>query len=105
MGFFVMQVLLQLKEKGLISFSYDEHAWKWDARQLETVSVSDHVIPLLVKKILKLNSPTINLLKVLSCIGSKFHRSLLEVITGDVNVIQDAVTGGFILPITSDEVS
>ena len=102
-SFFVMQVLLQLKEKGLIKFSFDEYVWKWNESELESISVSDHVIPLLTKKLLQLDYQTINLLKVLSCIGSKFHISLLKLIAGDVSVIHDAVTRGFILPISSDE--
>lgn len=36
-SFFVMQVLLQLRKKVLIDFSYDEYAWKWNATGLESL--------------------------------------------------------------------
>jgi len=99
--FFIMQILLQLKEHGLIYFCYDGYCWKWDTDQFQGFNITDHVIPLLVRKISKLKNSTRYILKVLSCIGSRFHRSILSLITDDTNEIKDAIADGFIVQMDS----
>ena len=77
--------------------------WKWDSSQLDGFNVSDQITLLPVNKILKSNDATTNLLKVLSCIGSDFYLSMLDLITGDTNTLQGAVTNSFIIPVIVDE--
>ena len=101
-AFFVMQVLLQFKEEGLIYFCRNQYIWTWNACRLEGFSVSDHVIPLLVNKISKLCNDKINLLKILSCIGSHFHRSIIELFARDNEIIKGVVKDGFIIARASD---
>ena len=96
--FFIMQILLQFIEEKLLKFCCDTYSWEWDANYLKELSISDHVIPHLVKKMLRLEEQTLNFVKILSCIGIDYPLSILNIISGgDRTILQNAVAEGLLV--------
>ena len=77
-SFFVVQLLLQAKKDGHLSFNLAVMAWFWDLEAIQTeYSSTDNVADLMSKK-LKENAKSLSILPVAACLGAAFTPTLLH---------------------------
>lgn len=82
-AFFVQQFIKQLQQDGVIKFNSDNLLWSCDMQYLAKLPVSDNVFEILSKRVDKLDERTYKLLKIASCIGNIFSKSILKEIYAD----------------------
>lgn len=87
--FFVRSVLLHLYTNNYISYSEDQHQWKWDDTEIQNIAISDNIIDFMINKILKLPPKTQNLLKVASLVGTTFNLEILAAVE-NVDILEVA---------------
>ncbi|MFP4253968.1 MAG: AAA family ATPase [Halothece sp.] len=102
--FFINQFLKTLNEEQLLTYDQQRDRWVWDFESIEEVGISDlNLVELLVRNLQKLPSPTLEILKLASCIGNQFTLEVLAIITeSSVSVteqkLQLAIKKGLIIP-------
>ena len=75
--FFVVQLLLQAKNDGHISFNLSIMTWLWDLEAIQTVcSSADNVADLMTKQLSE-NAKSLSILPVAACLGAAFTPTLL----------------------------
>ncbi len=79
--FFVVQFLMTLHGRNLISFDGRTRAWTWDIERIDTSEYTDNVIDLMVAKLQDLPEITRDTLRHASCIGNRFDLRTLAVIS------------------------
>lgn len=85
-AFFVVQLLLQAKDDGHMSFNLSIMAWIWDLEAIQTeYSSTDNVADLMSKK-LKENAKGLSILPVAACLGAAFTLTLLHKVLNDLYV-------------------
>lgn len=70
--FFVRELLNSIYEKGILSFNFSHYKWEWDLKRLESLEVSDNILDFILKKLKTCSENSIDLLKIMSCIGNTF---------------------------------
>lgn len=80
--FFLTQFLAKLHEDGLVRFDFTHFRWLWDTSAIHAQKVSDNVIDLMTRKILKLPTQTSDLLQVAACVGASFDLDTLAAAAG-----------------------
>jgi histidine kinase len=100
--FFTLELVRSLHQDGLLAF--DRGLWRWDLKQIEAVQITDNVIDLLVGKVQKLPEETQAVLKLASCIGSRFDSRTLATVyerspRETTRALWEAVREGLILPL------
>jgi tRNA A-37 threonylcarbamoyl transferase component Bud32 len=85
--FFLTQLLYSLEREKLLLFDRSESlatarqcCWQWDIEQIESVSIADNVVELMVGKIEKLDEQAQNVLKLAACIGNQFNLETLAIV-------------------------
>ncbi|MCP4130285.1 MAG: AAA family ATPase [bacterium] len=83
--FFINQFLTTLYEKKLLQFvSYQDGkgkgGWQWNIDAVKNVQVTDNVVKLMAEKITRLEENSIEILKICSCIGSRFDLDTVSLI-------------------------
>jgi len=79
-SYFIKLLLNQLYEEGYIDFN-NHKSWHWDLNKIKKFSVTDNVIDMAIRKINKLSSKVIEVLKVAACIGNRFELNLISAIS------------------------
>ncbi len=79
--FFISQLLSSLYIKGTFTFIAEKGQWEYDLEKLEAVEISDNVIDLLIKSLESLPPETIDVLKLVACIGTQFELSEVSLIS------------------------
>jgi predicted ATPase len=75
--FFVHQFMVTLNEQGLLRFDASAGEWRWDIAQIRGANVTDNIVDLMVKKLLRLAPAMRKTLMLAACIGFQFDlRSL-----------------------------
>ncbi len=77
--FFTLQFLTRLAESGLLRYDHGAEHWTWDARAIGAKQFSDNVVDLMVARLQQLPYNTLELVKLLACLGP--HASI-EAIAG-----------------------
>ncbi len=113
--FFLTQLLYSLYQDNLLVFNADQSFnqednqednqqsyWQWDIGQIESVSITDNVVDLMVSKIEKLDDQTQQVLKLASCIGNHFNLEILSVVNNKSQIVtarelQSALDEGLII--------
>jgi len=107
--FFINEFLKNLYVEGLIKFTSSlnhigKHSfgWEWDIKQIQEMDLSDNVVDLMSKKIIKLNKNVQNILNLAACIGNTFDLKTLSLISENnesqcINTLNDAVSEGLIV--------
>ena len=116
-AFFLIQLLHCLYKENLLVFNPEpspmnveadgKSYWKWDLDEIESVSITDNVVDLMVRKIEKLDKKTQQVLKLASCIGSQFNLEILAIVnnkyqTVTANELQSALNEGLICPLKNN---
>lgn len=76
--YFIYELLKQLIKTEMIKFNYDERKWDWEIDKINSVTISDNIIELLISRIKKLPDDSWEVLKIASCIGNNFNLNLLS---------------------------
>ncbi|MFT5662514.1 MAG: putative ATPase, partial [Sulfurimonas sp.] len=79
-SFFVVQYIKRLIEEHAIWFDNEEISWQCDIEKIKKLPISDNVLDLLVSRAKGMSENVQNLLKIASCIGSKFSEKELKLI-------------------------
>jgi len=100
--FFINEFLKTLYHQGLLRFDLAHHRWAWNVRTINKQGITDNVVELMLDKMRKLPEQTQQIMKLASCVGSRFDLEMLTVIQpstiGDVTrQIWPAITEGLIL--------
>ena len=85
--FFLSQLLYSLEREKLLVFERSQPLandrqcyWQWNIEQIESVSISDNVVELMVVKIATLDEQAQNILKLAACIGNQFNLETLAIV-------------------------
>ncbi|MGE5670143.1 MAG: ATP-binding protein, partial [Fibrobacterota bacterium] len=79
--FFISRLLHSLYLQGTFTFRVDKGQWDYDLEKVNTVAISDNVVDLLVKGLETLGEETLDILKLLSCIGNQFDLLTVSLIS------------------------
>ncbi|QDZ38737.1 AAA family ATPase [Euhalothece natronophila Z-M001] len=102
--FFINQFLKTLHEEELLTYSQQHDQWLWNFEVIQEVGLSDlNLVELLVRNLQKLPPPTIEILKIASCLGNQFTLEALAIITESSfsqieKKLQIAIKKGFLIP-------
>jgi PAS domain S-box-containing protein len=69
--FFAGQFLASLEEEGLLRFDAVSGDWAWNESRIGAKGSTDNLVDLMVHRLERLPSPTQEVLKMLSCLGSR----------------------------------
>ncbi|HEY0060889.1 MAG TPA: AAA family ATPase, partial [Telluria sp.] len=67
--FFTLQFLARLVESGLLHFDHGNGQWHWDAAAIRAREFSDNVVDLMIARLQQLPYGTLELVKLLACLG------------------------------------
>ena len=102
--FFLIQFLNSLVDQGLIEFDTKTMEWEWDSAKIENIDITGNVVELMTDRVQKLTEKTKRILKLASCIGTRFDLDTLAIINEKpavttANEINEALDNGLIQPI------
>jgi histidine kinase len=105
--FFISRLLHSLYLQGTFTFMVDKGQWDYDLEKVNAVAISDNVVDLLVKGLETLGDETLDILKLLSCIGNQFDLLTVSLISKkSVSVLGRnlwiAIENEIILPLNND---
>jgi len=78
--FFAIEFLMTLYREEMLGFDSVGGRWKWNMEEIRGAGITDNVIELMTGKIRKLAPATREMLKLASCVGSKFDLNILSMI-------------------------
>lgn len=87
--FFTLQFLTRLVESALLRFSHVEQAWEWDAPAIGAKEFSDNVVDLMIVRLQQLPYGTLELVKLLACLGHNASLDTLGQVAGMSSVETD----------------
>ncbi|WP_205127616.1 AAA family ATPase [Okeania hirsuta] len=107
--FFITQLLNYLYQESFLAFkpAQSPSYWQWDIEEIESVSITDNVVELMVNKIEKLDEKTQQVLKLAACIGNNFNLEILAIVnnksqTVTAKEIQSALDESLIIPLDNN---
>ncbi|NEP75022.1 MAG: AAA family ATPase [Okeania sp. SIO2G4] len=107
--FFLTQLLDSLYQENFLVFNPEQSPsyWQWNLEEIESVSITDNVVDLMVRKIEKLDKKTQQVIKLASCIGNQFNLEILAIVNNKSQIItakeiQSALDEGLIIPLDNN---
>ncbi|MCP4753022.1 MAG: AAA family ATPase [Proteobacteria bacterium] len=102
--FFLKQFLQHLASRDALTFDYTSGVWQWNTERIGHMAITDNVVDLMIKRIRELPTPTRDMLKLAACLGNRFSRKILALISGNTSEyvggqLQDALSEEIIVPI------
>ncbi|MFN5970324.1 MAG: AAA family ATPase [Microcystis sp.] len=112
--FFLTQLLYSLYQNNLLVFNRSQSSlnlkdnergyWRWNIEQIESLSITENVVDLMVRKIEKLDDKTQQVLKLAACIGNQFNLEILSIINNKppkitAEDLQSALDEGLVIPL------
>ncbi|NEP55490.1 MAG: AAA family ATPase [Symploca sp. SIO2G7] len=95
--FFLTQFLESLYQEHLLVFNCHQPLlnsvnnqpgyWQWNIEEIKSVSITDNVVDLMVRKIEKLSQTTQQILKLAACIGNRFNLEILSIVNNKSSII------------------
>lgn len=80
--FFTLQFLTRLGENRLLRFDDSGARWEWDAEAIQARAFSDNVIDLMVARLGQLPGCTLDLVKLLACLGPDAGLDTIALVSG-----------------------
>ncbi|RSZ56650.1 AAA family ATPase [Massilia atriviolacea] len=80
--FFTLQFLTRLGENRLLRFDDAAARWEWDAQAIQARAFSDNVIDLMVARLGQLPGCTLDLVKLLACLGPDAGLDTIALVSG-----------------------
>jgi predicted ATPase/signal transduction histidine kinase len=87
--FFTLQFLTRLAESGLLRFVHADDAWSWDAPAIGAKEFTDNVVDLMIARLQQLPYSTLELVKLLACLGHDASLAILSQVAGMSEVETD----------------
>ncbi len=87
--FFTLQFLTRLVESALLRFDHAHEAWTWDAPAIGAKEFSDNVVDLMIARLQQLPYSTLELVKLLACLGQDASLATLGQVAGMSSVETD----------------
>jgi predicted ATPase/signal transduction histidine kinase len=105
--FFLTQILNSLYQEQLLFYNTNTGCWQWDVQKIQTMSITDNVVDLMIDKIQKLPQDTQNVLKLAACIGNTFDLHLLSIVNQKSPSVTNAelwnaIEENFVLPLNDN---
>jgi PAS domain S-box-containing protein len=79
--FFVNEFLKTLYAENLVIFDLEQCRWRWDIAQIESQSITDNVVELMIHKLRQLPESSQEVLRLAACVGADFDLSTLSIIS------------------------
>ncbi|WAA13316.1 ATP-binding sensor histidine kinase [Fervidibacillus halotolerans] len=104
---FIRQVLYSLYDDGFISTGKKGKSWEIHFHKVNELTIDEHIVSFILKKIDQLPKETIELLELASCFGNRFSLQDLVNIT-EINPMDiskqlwKALENGFVIPLDTD---
>ena len=103
--FFLTQFLKSLYQESLLCFNFSQGCWQWDIDRLQTTTITDNVVELMISQVQKLSVTTQNVLKLAACIGDKFTLDVLAIVnqksqSETAKELWEALQAGLVLPLS-----
>jgi predicted ATPase/signal transduction histidine kinase len=100
--FFVIQFLKLLEREGHLRFDGDEARWTYTIERIADAPLADNVIELMTRSIRRLSPKSQYALTLAACIGNRFDRQTLAVVseqsvTATADDLEQAITEGLIV--------
>lgn len=94
--FYSLQFLTAMEAEGLVTFDALARAWTWDPDRIRTKGITENVAEIVSSKILRLPRMTLDMVKLLACLGSAATSSTLSLMAGKskqqvASILWDAV--------------
>jgi predicted ATPase/signal transduction histidine kinase len=80
--FFTLQFLARLAEHGLLRFDHQAGQWQWDEAAVEAREFSDNVVDLMIARFGQLPPATLELVKLLACLGNHVDMASIALVSG-----------------------
>ncbi|HEY4016425.1 MAG TPA: AAA family ATPase [Polyangiaceae bacterium] len=80
--FFLNEALAQLHREGAVRFAAEQGCWTWDDDKVSRAAVSHNVADLMVHRLRRLPSETVDCLRLASCLGGEFDLASLVRLAG-----------------------
>ncbi|MES2018453.1 MAG: AAA family ATPase [Pseudomonadota bacterium] len=80
--FFTLQFLTRLVESGLLRFGHADEAWNWDGPAIGAKEFSDNVVDLMIARLQQLPYATLELVKLMACLGHDASLATLAQVAG-----------------------
>jgi histidine kinase len=78
-AYFTIQLLELLSRQGILQFNGLSYSWEWDIDQADSeTDLADTVVAIVAKKIEELDNMTKEVLKIASCLGSRFDGNVVQ---------------------------
>ena len=78
-AYFTIQLLELLSRQGILHFNGLSYSWEWDIDQADSeTDLADTVVAIVAKKIEELDNMTKEVLKIASCLGSRFDGNVVQ---------------------------
>ncbi len=102
--FFTIELLKNLKDRGVIFFNTTKSGWDWDIHAVRSVNYSDNVIDILVASQGRLHPATQHVLQLAACIGATFDLRTLSIIRDSTMEntgaeLHDALKANMVVPL------
>lgn len=112
--FFLTQLLYSLYQENLLVFNPSQSSvntkensqcnWQWNLEKIDSLSITENVVDLMISKIAKLDHSTQQILKLAACIGNQFNLETLANINNKSQKItakelQSALDESLVIPL------
>lgn len=104
--FFLRQLLMLIHKKGYLYFDVQHGRWKWKIEEIQKIEPGNDVLQFFMKKLQGMTKETLEIMKLASCIGSRFDLQTLSDIWG--KSVEETASGlmpsfheGLVLPVTN----
>jgi len=78
--FFLKQYIIDLADKGMISFEKKHLVWNWDLDSIQKTECTNNVVELITEKVSRLPGQTKDVLSIAACLGIQFNLKELSII-------------------------
>jgi predicted ATPase/signal transduction histidine kinase/tRNA A-37 threonylcarbamoyl transferase component Bud32 len=102
--FFTNEILKSIYDKEILSFNFKSNRWAWSQEKLENLDVSENVISLILEKFKQCSSDANELLRITSCLGSRFTLKTLVILIDKplgtiINALKEVMIFDAIIPV------
>ena len=102
--FFLNEFLYALETENLLRFDIEHRCWQWNLTEIQTKSITNNVVDLLIRKVQLLSPTTQHYLQLAACIGNRFDLNTLTIVceasfSQVASALQDATIAGLVMPL------
>lgn len=105
--FFVLELIRDLHDGGVIRFDSPTRSWSWDEAALRGVAITGNVVDLLTRKLGELPAEALDTIQTAACCGAEFDLATLVMASGRVGpdvarALAPALAAGLVIPLDAD---